>query len=41
MFSANLDTTRLNDFLALYAKESKLGIDEVIEKQSAIIVREG
>ena len=38
MFSANLDTTRLNDFLALYAKESKKGIDEVVLQQSAIIV---
>jgi len=38
MFSANLDTTRLNDFIALYAKESKKGIDEVVLQQSAIIV---
>jgi hypothetical protein len=38
MFTADVDTTRLNRAMALMARESRKGLDDVIEKETATIV---
>ena len=38
MITGKLDTSRLNNLMAVFAKETKKSMDEVVEDQSAIIV---
>lgn len=38
MFVTQVDTTKLNEVMRAFAKESRKGIDEVVEKQAGILV---